>query len=163
MFWFINGRYITKYIILYQIPPIELWFPTYCWLNLTRNIISLKYVFKLMFWLNGLISILCMMGHRLITLVYNQLCQEFCKICIKCIQRMQRETLMHSWDIVTVDVLTVVVVVTSSVTTFSVSTTEMYPRRLAIAKAVLPFCKDTVMYNFLQISTRADDLMILNI
>lgn len=36
-------------------------------------------------------------------------------------------------------VLTVVVVITSSVTTFNVSTTEMYPRRLAIAKAVLPF------------------------
>lgn len=35
--------------------------------------------------------------------------------------------------------LTVVVVVISSVTTFSVSTTEMYPRRLAIAKAVFPF------------------------
>lgn len=35
--------------------------------------------------------------------------------------------------------LTVVVVVISSVTTFSVSTTEMYPRRLAMAKAVLPF------------------------
>ena len=35
--------------------------------------------------------------------------------------------------------LTVVVVMTSSVTTFSVSTTEMYPRRLAIDRAVFPF------------------------
>lgn len=38
--------------------------------------------------------------------------------------------------------LTVVVVVISSVTTFSVSTTEIYPRRLAIAKAVLPFWRE---------------------
>lgn len=38
--------------------------------------------------------------------------------------------------------LTVVVVVISSVTTFSVSTTEMYPRRLAMAKAVLPFWRE---------------------
>lgn len=38
--------------------------------------------------------------------------------------------------------LTVVVVVISSVTTFSVSTTEIYPRRLAMAKAVLPFWRE---------------------
>lgn len=36
--------------------------------------------------------------------------------------------------------LTVVVVMTSSVTTFRVSTTEIYPRRLAMERAVFPFC-----------------------
>lgn len=37
--------------------------------------------------------------------------------------------------------VTVVVVMTSSVTTFSVSTTEMYPRRLAMDRAVFPLYK----------------------
>lgn len=45
--------------------------------------------------------------------------------------------------------VTVVVVMTSSVTTFSVSTTEMYPRRLAMDRAVFPLYKTRgILFNF---------------